>query len=1313
MAANVLPLLGSSTYAHRSHHTPVLAPLAAAATAEDGESASPVFGSQHPCRDAEANAPPSVSKWSRRVLAEDNTNRVYFDGVEYTGAYQPVFDTSADLHAPTVSVALRTSHHPDAGLSPISSRLASTNDTIRALLDRSNSLLQRSPPSGRVMSSDHIYQPGESFNLGPLADASAVVPPALAPSLQRQTSPNDDADVADDGDDARALDIRPAPIVTVADTSEIERDATASPPQRPLDTTESRIQATLDAALTSARSTQPQQDPDATLLDESSFADGNESMAQVALNESVARLKSAEARVEALLAKRRAERARAGASGPNALVPRSAARTTAANDLAMTHSQWSELDVLEPASDFPQPDHYLSARAAYLIDPNAPSHRASPLATLQETSLGACIRSEDRDYNAAGDPHNVSGAAHDAGEASFVFPAHPASSSFARSVPTAAPASIGFIRDVFDPAFEPADSAPHAAARTTIANLSHTLSPSSENMPPCGPGNVSFAASPSRVTTFDVSAPPSAIKASASVLHERAASAALDESELDGPELDNPSQALSLGALSSECSDEDAIEEDAIPPPETELPPTQLALYYLEYVAHKRRPVRALAMEHVLDVVTRTKPSFTEHVHAANSAEFASFALERIVQCIINNLERFEVDGGSSLNYSAAQILLVLGAPYIDPALPVLQVMLRNPLLNLATHEMVVNALLAAGSAGITALMELAQDEGFTGNARLLLNALAAHGPIRTHVVVPELIRMVATGPTSSRAVAVLALSKMLDAAAPAIPVLRNALLSGSVDRYLVVQALRTAGDDGEAVLIELLATARNAAVRAAAVRGLGLPRFHMASDARLVARATSLHVCVEADLASAATHAPHDPHYVYLLPPDASATTTVRADGNELPTDAEERLVVDARELVSSIRRALVRGVFDDPKPSADSARAAAQLTIDAHAAAAADAAAAAASPSVSGTVEPFVREEHTEAALVAIGHGLCDVDAGVRIAALAALATVGMPVASPLLANLQALLNDEAKAVREAAANTVGSLAPGYTAAAHLIPFLTHLLRDEFWKVRYSAAKALGKLGTAAEPALPILRDVLVAGTVTRNLAAAAMARIGDIGNMPNTQVRIAAAYGLRNMPLTSESVDYAVRDMFVAGKDPMPLVRCVVLESLALLGAASDDMIPYLTAKSLVPFLFTFLNDDAADVRRKAAHALADYGPQGELLLIEGVLKDPHPRVRSAAAYGLGILGAQSTRTLLLALNDPAPAVIRSASRALLAIGLQPIVATLAQRPPSQRDSVAVSARDVIAQDRDRPLPSAVVNLLDAIASHLDRVHTSQPW
>jgi HEAT repeat protein len=86
---------------------------------------------------------------------------------------------------------------------------------------------------------------------------------------------------------------------------------------------------------------------------------------------------------------------------------------------------------------------------------------------------------------------------------------------------------------------------------------------------------------------------------------------------------------------------------------------------------------------------------------------------------------------------------------------------------------------------------------------------------------------------------------------------------------------------------------------------------------------------------------------------------------------------------------------------------------------------------------------------------------------------------------------------------------------------------------------------------------------------------------------------------------------------------------------------------------------LKDKNKVVRETAAEVLAMTGPHGEKLLIEGLLKDSISLIRTSCAIGMRFVGPQTIRTLLLALNDKDPQVIKAAADTIEAIGVNAFV------------------------------------------------------
>lgn len=116
----------------------------------------------------------------------------------------------------------------------------------------------------------------------------------------------------------------------------------------------------------------------------------------------------------------------------------------------------------------------------------------------------------------------------------------------------------------------------------------------------------------------------------------------------------------------------------------------------------------------------------------------------------------------------------------------------------------------------------------------------------------------------------------------------------------------------------------------------------------------------------------------------------------------------------------------------------------------------------------------------------------------------------------------------------------------------------------------------------------------------------------------------------------------------------IRKAAITSLDILrkkASNNTDQVTYLKAKSMLPFLYNCLLDRDRPVRNCAVLAIANFGPQGELMFIEGVTKEANPNIRLECAKGLGKIGPTTFRTLLLTLHDPHPAVVEAVCTAIL--------------------------------------------------------------
>lgn len=218
-------------------------------------------------------------------------------------------------------------------------------------------------------------------------------------------------------------------------------------------------------------------------------------------------------------------------------------------------------------------------------------------------------------------------------------------------------------------------------------------------------------------------------------------------------------------------------------------------------------------------------------------------------------------------------------------------------------------------------------------------------------------------------------------------------------------------------------------------------------------------------------------------------------------------------------------------------------------------------------------------------------------------------------------------------------------------------------------------GQLGPCAVSSLEHLVKMMIAGTTTRNEAAVAIAKLGQLGeeklvdillqtsNRCGAQTRIAAAFGLGQLSLEVQQVlqilmeqdipigraDFVVEKLFEGSADPMPIQRRACLQALGSLGVKKEHRSIYLKPASLLSFFYTFLKDKDPKVRKTAAEMIAAQGSSGitemafshmntgELILIEAATKDSTPIIRQAAIHGLASLGAKSIRTIIMCLKD----------------------------------------------------------------------------
>jgi HEAT repeat protein len=632
-------------------------------------------------------------------------------------------------------------------------------------------------------------------------------------------------------------------------------------------------------------------------------------------------------------------------------------------------------------------------------------------------------------------------------------------------------------------------------------------------------------------------------------------------------------------------------------------------------------------------------------------------------------------------------------------------------------HVLAVSTLLRCGFQGFARLLRCVSGEAATKGDDLILQALAAHPVTARVVLLPPLQRDCKHSDKKRRERALRTMRQLGTRASckASLDLVTGLLCTGTVSRALAADCLRAMGPNGEHALVEL-ATFRDPLVRIAALQALAAP------------------TPVPEPLTTN-PHYEHTPYANYVpvrVRPDVvdggirEPVTGVTGGGDAAD---EGVILIDKRELLDLGRtisadlfsycerlqkqqymryfallkqypprfqqpdvhggwnswRSLckLKRALKDKDPKVRLATVESTRTI---------------AERVGGTAQL----EHLGLA-VSLLDGLGDTDRDVRLACIKSITAVGPAVQTQLAASTREqedttddFLGDLNSSSRERAQSArrrrVG------LGKRDLVGVLVGLLSDSYFSIRSSACVCLGVIGAAAS--VPHLHRMLIEASVKQRTSATALARLGNAGRRvlidvlgaadakkPTSRVEAALALGTVNIDGEhtgdeARVLHEVVRALLSVGADQDPRLRCAAIKSLARLGAKDNaHSLTLLRRKSLLPFFYTSMKDRDPKVRQEAAAALARSQSHGELLLVEAVLRDTNPLVRRAGLFGLGLIGPQTIRTVLLALLDEDSLVKGTACRTLLSLSCTEILEVLENRSLAQRTSVARCAEEVL--------------------------------
>ena len=291
-----------------------------------------------------------------------------------------------------------------------------------------------------------------------------------------------------------------------------------------------------------------------------------------------------------------------------------------------------------------------------------------------------------------------------------------------------------------------------------------------------------------------------------------------------------------------------------------------------------------------------------------------------------------------------------------------------------------------------------------------------------------------------------------------------------------------------------------------------------------------------------------------------------------------------------------------------------------------------------------------------------LNDYDEKVRLTSAISLGCISLPEGNQCIKEIMKLIDIEKNI--DVLAAMIWALGKNLDPSAiELIPVLLKYAQSNVWKIKRNAIFALSKFGiVASEDSIPILSKLLLESPINKVIIAEAMVAMGNLGeeklleiiennkNYTNNQsdkLISAIAKSFSCINLNSANIDKIIQFLsHQLNNNISSNIRKNCLFSLRQLSnrltknnpninfneSLENNNYIYLTEKNLIPLFYDKLKDKEFEIQKYAIDCILEFGPKGELIFIEGLLKDKSPIVRCNCAIGLCLSGVHTLRTLI---------------------------------------------------------------------------------
>ena len=287
-------------------------------------------------------------------------------------------------------------------------------------------------------------------------------------------------------------------------------------------------------------------------------------------------------------------------------------------------------------------------------------------------------------------------------------------------------------------------------------------------------------------------------------------------------------------------------------------------------------------------------------------------------------------------------------------------------------------------------------------------------------------------------------------------------------------------------------------------------------------------------------------------------------------------------------------------------------------------------------------------------LSYHLNDYDEKVRLACSISIGRISKPEGESSIKEIIKVINMEKNiSVLSAMLWALGKIVN--PSNIEIIPILIKYIQSDIWKVRRAALFALSKFGSiVAEQAIPILTKLLMESPINKTIISEVIVTLGSLGenklleiiekNDKNDKLISSIVKSFSYINLNSNNIDIVIQLLCQKlYSSPSSIIRKNCLFSLRKLSNrlkkynpdinfTENDKYIYLTEKNIIPLFYEKLKDKEFKIQKYAIDCILEFGPKGELIFLEGLLKDKSPIVRLNCAIGLCLSGVHTFRTLI---------------------------------------------------------------------------------